>query len=349
MRRVSRLVTQEEISEKASLWLAKIERGLSPEEEKQVKAWLAMDPRNKAELFEMVALWDQMSSMSMLGELIPRTKQRSLWKPLGIAAAFLLAISVPLSLVLDDRPSSQTPAQTVRLGESRYNTPVGDQSTIYLNEGSVVQLNTDTRLEVSMLPNLRILTLERGEIHIDVAHDPDRPLRVFARGRVIEAVGTSFNVRIAASDELEVIVTEGKVHVGIDSSSKTVSRLKHTPLPLIAENERVRLGEDEDQIEVLEPDEIEVKLSWREGNLVFRGESLANAVTEVGRYTHMEFVIQSDDLRKLRVAGLFKAGDVEGFLASLRANFDIVDQRVGNTTILLTQRVQPPLDPENQK
>jgi transmembrane sensor len=93
-------------------------------------------------------------------------------------------------------------------------------------------------------------------------------------------------------------------------------------------------------VEVLEPEEIEVRLSWRNGNLVFRGESLSSAVSEVGRYTNMEFIIQSEELKQLRVAGLFRAGDVEGFLRSLRANFNIVDERIDGNTISLSQRIQ---------
>jgi len=85
-----------------------------------------------------------------------------------------------------------------------------------------------------------------------------------------------------------------------------------------------------------------MRLSWREGNLIFRGESLGDAVQEVGRYTNLEFVITSDELKQLRVAGLFKAGDVEGFLASLRANFDIIDERIDDNTILLKLRPAVP-------
>jgi len=45
----------------------------------------------------------------------------------------------------------------------------------------------------------------------------------------------------------------------------------------------------------------------------------------------------SEDLKKMRVAGLFKAGDVEGLLATLRENFDIVSQRDGDGKVLLSE------------
>jgi len=80
---------------------------------------------------------------------------------------------------------------------------------------------------------------------------------------------------------------------------------------------------------------VAVKLSWRKGNLIFRGESLEEAVREVERYTPVEFVFLDQDLKKIRVAGLFKAGDVRGLLATLRENFDIVYQYTDDQTVLL--------------
>jgi len=215
-----------------------------------------------------------------------------------------------------------------------YTTPVGDQSTVHLNDGSVVQLNTDTRLQVRMTEEHRLLTLERGEIHIDVAHDADRPLRVFAGDRWIEAVGTAFNVKIDEHMEVEIIVTEGRVKVNLPPDALSIAQ-SETPAQTVDRGQRVILDESP-EIEPLGEDDIEVKLAWREGMLVFRGSSLMEAVREVGRYTQVEFVIRSEDLKKRRVAGVFRAGDIDGFLASLRANFDVVDQQVDDYTITLS-------------
>ena len=111
----------------------------------------------------------------------------------------------------------------------------------------------------------------------------------------------------------------------------------------ISQAERVVLNSGEEAVEVLEPEEIEVQLSWRSGNLIFRGESLATAVSEVGRYTSVEFVIQDEALRRrVRVAGLFKTGDVSGFLSSLEANFDIVYERADDETVVLSAADESP-------
>lgn len=340
MSNVRPLLSQKQRLEEASHWIAKLERKLSREEEKKLKQWMSADAKNEVELLVLAELWDQMDALSQLSEVIPHIGHDSTRKWLAIAASVVFAVAVSAALLFDNQ-AVEMPIEVVHYDEARYETPIGVQSTIHLNDGSIVQLNTDTRLDVSMLPNQRLLTLERGEIHIIVAHDPARPLRVLVGNRVIEAIGTAFNVRIDDSQQIDLIVTEGRVSVSIRPGVGSENAADQSAVELIAENERIRLdGPRVQAVTVLEPEEIEVRLSWRDGNLIFRGESLSSAVSEVGRYTNVEFIIQSEELKQLRVAGLFRAGDVEGFLRSLRANFNIVDKRIDGNTISLSQRVQ---------
>jgi len=347
MSNVRPILIREQRLEEASCWIAKLDRKLSVEEQTRLKEWMSVDAKNTAELLALAELWDQMDALSQLSEVIPHTGYKPTRKRLSIAASVIVAVAVSAALLFNnplfDNQAVERPLEVAHYGEFRYQTLVGDRSTVHLNEGSVVQLNTDTMLDVSMLPNQRLLTLRRGEVHINVAHDPARPLRLVVGNRVIEAIGTQFNVRIDDSQKIELIVTEGLVSVGVTPGSGGENAANYSVVELIAENERIRLDEPGFQVgELLKPKEIEVRLSWRNGNLIFRGESLSNAVSEVGRYTNMEFIIQSEELKQLRVAGLFRAGDVDGFLRSLRANFNIVDERIDDKVISLSQRVQTP-------
>ena len=322
--------------QQAAEWIAKMDRDLSSSELEQLRAWIRADQRNERELEECARLWDMLGALHSLADLMPHEKKPSSWRPAALAASLALALVAGLAVLVND--ASLLPAHEPQVAEvddqATYTTPVGDQSTVHLNDGSVVQLNTDTQLQVRMTAEHRLLTLEQGEIHIDVAHDPQRPLRVLVGDKVFEALGTSFNVRIDESGEVELIVTEGRVRVELPAESFTVSEQDSGNTEL-AQGERIVLNEVP-EVEAIADGDIEVKLAWREGMLVFRGSSLDEAVREVGRYTHLEFVVQSEDLKAMRVAGVFKAGDVEGFLASLRANFDVVDRRIDEETIALS-------------
>ena len=199
-------------------------------------------------------------------------------------------------------------------------------------------MNTNSRIEVNYTAQNRLLRLERGEIHVEVAHDKTRPFRIVAGDKIVQAVGTAFSLEITDDQQIELVVTEGKVLVGVHRGAR--GEAMHALLPpesvMVVAGEELILGSPAKDIIQVSPEEIEVKLSWRKGNLIFRGESLEEAVTEIGRYTTIEFVILNENLKRVRIAGRFRAGDVEGLLATLRENFDIVHQRTADGKILLT-------------
>ena len=343
----------EQSAVEASAWIARMDQGLGDAEAKALQAWMAADPRNQAKLLEMARMWDKMDALARLSEVFPHASEarpdanRGGRYRMAIAATFAVVFAglVMTSVITGSSESETAPDRAFDV--AAYETAIGGMSTIELSDRSEITLNTDTRAVVSFAQGRRIVNLERGEMHINVAHDPTRPLSVIAGGHVVQAVGTAFSVKVDASQRVEVLVVDGRVRVrahepgtGDFGPIEAANLVQHRSL-LVTQGERVVLNADREVVEALEPEEIEVRLSWRNGNLMFRGESLATAVEEVSRYTPIEFVIADEDLRKIRVAGLFKRGDVAGFLSTLQANFDIVHERAGDETILLSTTTTP--------
>jgi len=97
----------------------------------------------------------------------------------------------------------------------------------------------------------------------------------------------------------------------------------------------VLLGSSEEEIAKVSDSDISAQLSWRQGSLVFRGETLAEAVVELSRYTPVKFVIQDARIGAIRIGGRFKAGDVDGLLATLKENFNIDYERPDADRVLL--------------
>lgn len=330
-----------------SAWMAKMDKGLSDEDAEALSTWMAADPRNEKQLLAMAQMWDKMDALARLSEVFPHASGAVPQPVPRLFRRFTMAASLSVILVIGIagallNPTGDASFSNPASGTTIYETAIGGTSTIKLGDGSVITLNTNSRASVVFSAQQRIVQLEWGELHIDVAHDPTRPLSVIAAGRTVQAVGTSFSVRIDDSQRVEVLVADGRVKIGGREPGRTDSdqlrparEMANQPL-FISQAERVVLNSGEEAVEVLEPEEIEVQLSWRSGNLIFRGESLATAVTEVGRYTSVEFVIQEEALRRVRVAGLFKTGDVSGFLSSLEANFDIVYKRADDETVVLS-------------
>jgi len=93
-----------------------------------------------------------------------------------------------------------------------YMTSLGEQQTIELNDGSKVNLNTDSQLRVAYETERRYLQLHQGEATFSVQHDPTRPFDVIAGNRIIRAIGTRFNVYVDQG-KVTVSVLEGKIKV----------------------------------------------------------------------------------------------------------------------------------------
>lgn len=330
--------SQDRRYDEASTWIARIDRGLSPDEETELQAFLA-DARNRELFLEMAELWDKMDALDRLAEILPDVERRRRRRAPGLAVAasvlIALAAAVWFAMPLIDPGDADN-----RATAAVYETAIGEQSTVSLSDGTVIVLNTDSRMQVRYSQGSRVIDLERGEINVTVARDPIRPLLVRAEASVIQAVGTVFNVEITGGQTIEVIVVEGVVLVGLQNAGADDPEglLSAESATRMTSGSRVVLGQSGEQVERIEADEIEVKLSWTDGNIVFLGETLEDAMAEVGRYTEVEFVFLDEYSRQRRVVGRFKAGDVESLLAQLQANFDISYQRIGDDKVLLSGR-----------
>ena len=129
-------------------------------------------------------------------------------------------------------------------------------------------------------------------------------------------------------NSIELVVTEGKVLVSSrDGTTEDIVSAQAVTLSdaslAVSEGHQLILGVPDEKVEAVEDADIQAKLSWREGTLVFQGESLAEAIREISRYTQVKFVFKDRSLKKMKVIGLFKAGDVNGLVTTLKDNFNI--------------------------
>ncbi len=347
MSNVYELPNQEDVYEQASLWIARLDRILTEEEERQLKNWLGENDKHRDVLFEMARVWDSMDSLSRLSDLFPessqnqRTHQNKFY--FAAAASFMVVLLSGMFAVANLSPSSSPDwllaFQFNQNIDGIYDTSVGEHSRVNLPDGSELVLNTNSRVQVKYSDDARLFFLERGEIHIDVAHDKSRPLSVIAGDKVVQAVGTAFNVQIYNDREVELIVTDGKVLVAKHEKQESFDEIEQQALPqssmAVSKGEKVVLGSKREQVAKIEVADIEANLSWRQGNLIFRGETMEEALAEISRYTDVEFEIRDDAVKDIRIAGLFKAGDIKGLLVTLEQNFRIDHEKLDDNKVSL--------------
>lgn len=269
-----------------------------------------------------------------------RSRRRFWLHTLG-AAASLCAIALAATLTLRDGE---------RFGLPRaYETAHAEQTTWRLPDGSVMHLNSDSRVTVRFSSEERLITLDRGQAHFQVTRDPARRFRVSTDRADVIAVGTAFDV-YRRPEATIVTVVEGKVAVvqpqadepgkapEVTTSSEHTNRAgESAALESIAERIELTAGQRlEVNIKAAAPEVVPVSLresmAWLQRQIVFEHERLEDVVAEFNRYSRTPIEIRDANLSELRLSGAFDAYDTESFIAFL-SRLDGVKVGVGIKSI----------------
>ncbi|WP_394222078.1 FecR family protein [Alteromonas gracilis] len=345
MNNIRQFSSKEDIQEQACLWISRLDRGLNSDEKVALDVWLSESNAHRQALLDAASLWDDMSVLNELSGLFPqptsrqRTKKGSMPKTAvwGIAATFLvMAIAVG---VVVQRTWLNTPPELAAVSQ-KVQTGVGEQKNVTLADGSKLHLNTNSIVTVDFSSTGRNIVLLKGEAHFEVAHDKSRPFSVTAGNNTVTAVGTAFNMQYVDDNAFELVVTDGKVLVK-DRFKASSNESLFTKRPVAEEGLLMFAGEKatvQGKVEARESmtqNDIDDDLAWQQGMIVFKGEPLEAVLAEIGRYTPVRFNVSDESLRKRRVAGYFKVGDIEGLLSALKNSFNIDYEKVTETSIEL--------------
>lgn len=285
--------------------------------------WLSADPHNLAAYTSIERAWagmanagvdDRILSMRRDALVTSRRSHAHLFRAGTIAASIALMVVLVGGILIRHVPLSVDPAA----GE--FATQIGQRSSITLADGSIVVLNTASRIQVSFDARIRRVQLLSGQAWFEVAKNQVRPFVVEAGDRIVTAHGTAFDVRLEGRDTLQVTLVEGRVSV------EALKRNGSVP-GVLGEHEDLVPG-DQLIVTATRPAtkhnaDVAKATSWREGQIIFDDDTLGNAVAEVNRYSASKVVLVDPRLASLRVSGVFIAGHSESFVETVTGNFPI--------------------------
>lgn len=271
------------------------------------------DPANDAAYAEVEARWRQADRVGNDPELV-RLTEAALRKPKAwdVLKRRLARHLLPLSLVGATLAGALV-FLVVQLQPQAYETEVGAQQIVRLSDGSILRLNTASRVEVRFAEHERRLVLQRGEAFFEVAHDAARPFVVVAGDTQVRALGTKFDVR-RLDGATQVTLAEGRVEVARPGRKETWT---------LAPNQRITLN---GAPPAPHPADAVTATSWTTGRLRFSGTPLAEAVAEVNRYTHTKITLDAGPVAGERVSGVFDTGDTKAFVSAVTELFSLTAQ-----------------------
>jgi transmembrane sensor len=368
------MTTAPELEAQAAAWLVKRDGGgLSAADQAEFEAWMEVDPRARAAYLRLELAWKRADGLRRLrpldggidedllahspfepvpmdeyparqgtgrtSDLVPshtavidaQVERKSRRWMIPLAAAASIALVAVAAFMWRAYEST---------GWHEYTTDFGALSRIVLDDGSVVNLNTNSKMRVQLTPELRHIVLERGEALFKVAHDKSRPFDVDAGETTVRAVGTEFSVRVrepaeafSGGKDIEVLVKEGRVAIDPPKkNAKPIERAAVLPssMSTLSAGEAVtitakRVTAEPPQMQVQKVAEADVdkKLLWTEGRLWFERQTLRDVVTEFNRYNRRQMVIADPAIENLRIGGGFEATDPESFIAALEKTLGV--------------------------
>lgn len=315
--------------DQAVQWAVRLQSGVVNEAERQACAvWLRASQSHEQ-------AWRQVQAVEQAFGAVPTDSARSARQMLDAAAQQLgdgktasrrSALRLLGVGVLGTMSAALVAHMTPWRQEASYASQPGERRTVALADGTRLQLNARTRVDMVFTSLQRLLVLREGEIFIDTGVDTaalggKRPFWVQTAQVRMQAIGTAFAVRREQGVATQLHVREGAVAIHLEGK---------VPL-LVHAGETYRIDDGQGSVpvtRVLQPDADPT--AWMDGVLVAKQMRLDAFAAALARH-HGQPVHCEPGAAALRVSGVFQLDGPHAVARALDALADTLPVRIGTT------------------
>ncbi|WP_411882703.1 FecR family protein [Polaromonas sp. YR568] len=317
------------LSRQAQAWVVKIKTGRATQADLLTfKQWLAAGSEREQAFRHARQSWDDMGAVGhawRLGHPEPVSNPRLARqvvreRRMFLGAAFSAAGAAAVGAMVFP-PAGLWPS-VFELG-SDYRTATGEQRRIELAHGVVVELNTQSSLNVRADDGgdgPYELKLVSGEAVIS-NEDVRRELRIVA-GK---------GVMLMASGEIELRQIEGRACL---TCLRGKVQFEHA-----AERLSLQAGQqvfyDDGGGKAVQQASVDLTAPWRDGVLVFRDTPLVDAVAEINRYRPGRIVLLGRALGERKMSGKFQIKRLDLAIGRIKEAFGVTSRHLPGNVILL--------------
>ena len=299
------------VSEQAIDWMVRLRAG-KPDAalQERFNAWLAMDPEHaQAWATLQERLGGSFNTVRALDRRVPGQAgeaRQLLLQPHGSRRDALRVIAGLGLLGGGLWLGASSPLGDSLLAD--LHTGRGQRQDFNLADGSRLSLNADSAVDLQFDELQRLVILRHGELVIEVAADPRRPLRVRTAQGEIRALGTRFLVA-QEQDASRVVVLQHSVQARLfdgttlDLQAGQSALLSARQISAVAGDQRHRAD-------------------WLSGRLNVLDEPLEQVVEALRPYSR-GFVRIAPEVRHLRVQGVFPLDDPDRTFTALAETLPI--------------------------
>ncbi|CAI8730056.1 FecR domain-containing protein [Pseudomonas serboccidentalis] len=298
-----------QVLDAAIAWQLSLDSG-SPLEREEFAKWHSAHEEH-ARAWRQLGMLDQRFSVAngpaRNALLQSREGIRRRVRKLGSGLASLVAV-VGLTLLVGDR---YLPLD-YWLADQR--TATGEQRTVRLADGTLLNLNTHSAVDVRFDARQRLIVLQEGEILVETGHGDARPFIVETREGSMRALGTRFLVKRE----------EQGTRLSVLQSAVAAHPQNHPQEQILREGQQVLIRNDGlDSVAALTPGAD----AWTRGMLVVDNARLEDLVHELGRYRR-GYLGVAPEVADLRITGSFPLHDTDKALSALLPTLPVqIEQR----------------------
>lgn len=304
-------ILPEHIIQDAAHWYAELlDDGTPPERQEQWQIWLAADPLHQA-------AWARIEQVRLRFQAVPaqvayptlnahQSKRRLVLRSI---------MGVTGGACITGAAYRYLPWQA---WQADYATGVGDYAQYYLSDGSELHLNSRSAIDTYINTKQRLLVLHQGEVLLETHSNPlnDQPLTLRTPHGQVRTHSARFIVQLY-HDHTQIKVLKDKLWVG----THTEPNLLH---PLQA-GQMLRFGTTHIHPVQTLPQGVD---AWLQGNYRALDIPLGELLHELSRH-HRGYLGCDDELRQLKVSGVFPLHNLAQSLAVLCAAFSLRQSGLG--------------------
>ncbi len=231
--------------------------------------------------------------------------------------------------ITNDYPA--TTENDIAVGIITKSTLKGQKLTLYLEDGTQVKLNANSKITYpDRFDSLRTIHLV-GEAYFEIAEDPDRPFEVITEGFKTSVIGTVFGIdHDSGKRRIKVAVLEGKVRVdalGTDDSGQSYSILEPSEMVSISV---------EDELFEEGTFDYNAFFGWKDDLLVFKNAGFTDVVGKLENWYGVNFVIRKEISTEKDFTGEYWNESLENVLVGIGYTFDF-EYEIRGATVLVKQ------------
>lgn len=300
-----------------------IDNKLTPKELGELRESSGLQSENEELLEAMKEEWSNDNYLNVSDEVMYRVKNKLdtkihderrripfYYRAIGWAAGILLPLFI-LSTFYLYQENNQLASE-----EMIVSTAQGEKATITLPDGTLVTLNSDSKLAYTPKvynKDFRMVHFS-GEGYFVVSKDKNRPFLIDAKGLKIEVLGTTFNLSVRdQAKNAELFLESGKI---------LFTSLLRKESVMLEPNQKLTMNQATGKM-VLKDESVKDAGAWRKNEMIFRNAPLHAVIEGIEHIYNVRIKMDSKGDTQDVFTGTLVTNDLNGVLEVLERTYNL--------------------------